>query len=64
MNQAQWFLSLLLLMSVHVKRDGNAAVADKLAHLARFSSDPQFWIEDIHCNAKHLVIIDRSFLSI
>ena len=47
----------------HTKRSGNA-VADKLAHLAKFSSDPQFWIEDIHCNAKNLVIIDRSFLSI
>ena len=47
----------------HIKRGGNA-VANKLAHLAKFSSDPQFWIEDIHCNAKNLVIIDRSFLSI
>ena len=47
----------------HIKRGGNA-VADKLAHLAKFSYDPQIWIEDIHCNAKNLVIIDRSFLSI
>ena len=47
----------------HIKRSGNA-IADKLAHLAKFSSDPQIWIEDIHCNAKNLVIIDRSFLSI
>ena len=47
----------------HTKRSGNA-VADKLAHLAQFLSDPQIWIEDIHCNAKNLVIIDRSFLSI
>ena len=47
----------------HTKRSGNA-VADKLAHLAKFSSDSQIWIEDIHCNAKNLVIIDRSFLSI
>ena len=47
----------------HVKHSGNA-VADKLARLAKCSSDPQIWIEDIHCNANNLVIIDRSFLSI
>ena len=47
----------------HIKRSGNA-VTDKLAHLAKFSANPQIWIEDVHCNAKNLVIIDKSFLSI
>ena len=47
----------------HVKRCCNA-VADKLAKLAKYSLDPQIWLEDIHRNATNLVIININFLSI
>ena len=47
----------------HVNRCCNA-VANKLAKLAKYSLDPQIWLEDIHRNATNLVIIDRNFQSI
>nr|POE85998.1 hypothetical protein CFP56_30493 [Quercus suber] len=47
----------------HVKCCCNVVV-DKLAKLAKYSLDPQIWLEDIHRDATNLVIINRNFLSI
>ena len=47
----------------HVKRCCNA-VANKLAKLAKYSLDPQIWLEDINRDATNLVTINRNFLSI
>ena len=45
----------------HVKCSGNA-VADKLAKLAKNSTGPQIWREDIHYEASSFVIHDKLLL--